>query len=147
MFKYKPGEGAIARGTTFWILAGFAFLAARRYFLWSQRWDFSEKDLLGADLPVLGFPLTPGFLISLAIFGLLAYGVLRLLNFPKFADLLIDTELEMKKVTWPSFDEARKASLVVIACVVVMVVFLTLSDLGLEKVFFGWIYGGGSDGR
>ncbi len=147
MFKYKPGEGVVARGVAFWTLAGFAFLAARRYFLWSQRWDFSEKDLLGTDLPVLGFPLTPGFLISLAMFGVAAWAILRLLNSPKFANLLIDTELEMKKVTWPSFDEARKASLVVIACVVIMVVFLTLADLGLEKVFFGWIYGGGSDGR
>jgi preprotein translocase SecE subunit len=147
MFKYKPGEGGIARATAFWSLAGFAYLAARRFFLWSQRWDFFEKDLLGAEIPVLAFPLTPGFIGSLLIFLVATWGILKLLNAPKAANLLIDTELEMKKVTWPSFDEARKASFVVIACVFVMFVFMTLSDYGLEKLFFQLIYGGSADGR
>jgi len=147
MFKYKPGEGGIARATAFWSLAGFAYLAARRFFLWSQRWEFFEKDLLGVEIPVLAFPLTPGFIGSLLIFLGFTWGILKLLNAPKAADLLIDTELEMKKVTWPSFDEARKASFVVIACVVVMFVFMTLSDYGLEKLFFQLIYGGSADAR
>src|SRR5688572_9421895 len=147
MFKYKPGEGGIARATAFWSLAGFAYLAARRFFLWSQRWDFFERDLLGVEIPVLAFPLTPGFIGSLAIFLVAAWATLKLLNSPKAANLLIDTELEMKKVTWPSFDEARKASFAVIVCVGVMFVFMTLSDYGLEKLFFKLIYGGSADGR
>lgn len=146
MFKYKPGEGGIARATAFWSLAGFAYLAARRFYLWSQRWDFFEKDLLGVEIPVLAFPLTPGFVGSLAIFLVATWAILKLLNAPKAANLLIDTELEMKKVTWPSFDEARKASFVVIVCVGVMFVFMTLSDYGLEKLFFKLIYGGSADG-
>lgn len=147
MFKYKPGEGGIARATAFWSLAGFAFLAGRRFFLWSQRWDFFEKDLLGFEIPVLAFPLTPGFLGSLTIFAVAAWGTLRLVNTPKFADLLIDTELEMKKVTWPSFDEARKASIIVIACVIVLSSFLLLADFGLESFFFKVLYGGSANGR
>jgi preprotein translocase SecE subunit len=146
-FKYKPGEGGIARATAFWSLAGFAYLAARRFYLWSQRFELSEKDLLGVEIPVLAFPLTPGFLAALVLFFAGAWGIVRLLNAPKVADLLIDTELEMKKVTWPSFDEARKASFVVIACVLVMFLFLTLTDFGLEKLFFQLIYGGSADGR
>lgn len=146
MFKYRPGEGGIARATAFWSLAGFAYLAARRFYLWSQRWDFFEKDLLGTEIPVLAFPLTPGFIGAVAIFLLAVWGTMKLLNAPKAANLLIDTELEMKKVTWPSFDEARKASFVVIVCVAVMFVFMTLSDFGLEKLFFKLIYGGSADG-
>lgn len=145
-FKYKPGEGGIARATAFWSLAGFAFLAGRRFFLWSQRWDFFEKDLLGTEIPVLAFPLTPGFIGSMVIFGLAVYGIFRLLNAPKIADLLIDTELEMKKVTWPSFDEARKASFIVIVCVVVLTAFLLLTDFGLERFFFDVLYGGSANG-
>lgn len=146
MFKYKPGEGGYARAAAFWSLAGFAFLAGRRFFLWSQRWEFMEKDLLGTEIPVLAFPLTPGFIASLAIFLAISFGAYRLLNAPKAADLLIDTELEMKKVTWPSFDETRTASFVVIGCVVVMVAFLTASDWSLERLFFRLIYGGGGHG-
>lgn len=147
MFKYRPDEGVIARGTAFWSLAGFAFLAARRFFLWSQRFEWVEKDLLGQLVPVLRIPLTPGFLIALGLFGGFAWGIWRLMNVPKLADLLVETELEMKKVTWPSFDDARKASLVVIACVAILVAYLWLADQGLAVVFLDWIYGGGGDGR
>jgi preprotein translocase SecE subunit len=146
MFKYKPGEGVYARGTAFWTLVGFAYLAGRRFFLWSQRWDFSRKTLL-ADIPVLGMPLTPGLLLGVFVGLLGAWGAWKLVNAPKIADLLVDTELEMKKVTWPSFDESRKASFVVIACVVIMVAFLSLSDMGLERIFFSLVYGGNAHGQ
>lgn len=144
MFKYKPEEGVLARGAAFWALAGFAFLAARRFYLWAQRWEFTRKDLLGSEIPVLALSVTPGLLIATAIGLAATWGVFRLLNLPKFADFFIDTELEMKKVTWPSLEEARGASIVVICCVIVLVAFLTVADLGLEKVFFGLIYGGGN---
>jgi len=146
MFKHRPGEGVYARGVAFWSLAGFAGLFARRLYLWLDRFEFMRKVLL-PEIPVVGVPLTPGFLLSIAIFTGLALAIWKLLNVPKIGDLLIDTELEMKKVTWPSFDESRKAALVVIFCVIVMVVFLSASDLGLEWFFFRVVYGGGIDGR
>jgi preprotein translocase SecE subunit len=147
MFNYKPGEGGIARATAFWSLAGFAFFAGQRFHLWSQRFEFFEKDLLGAEIPVLSLLVTPSLIGGVVIFSLAVWGALRLLNTPKVADLLIDTELEMKKVTWPSFDEARKASFIVIACVVVLTGFLLLADFGLERFFFDVLYGGSTDGR
>ena len=146
MFKYRPGEGVYARGAAFWAIAGFGFLYARRLYLWLDRWDGMRTQLV-AEVPVLGAPLTPAFLIGVAAFLLVAYGAWKLLNAPKIGDLLIDTELEMKKVTWPSFDESRKASFVVIFCVVVMVAFLSVSDWGLEKFFFSLVYGVDHDGR
>ena len=146
MFKYRPGEGVYARGAAFWALAGFAFLYARRLYLWLDRYDVMRRVLAG-EIPVVGTPLTPRLLISLAVFAGLTYAAWRFVNGRKMGDLLVETELEMKKVTWPSFDETRKASLVVMACVAIMVAFLWLSDLGLEKFFFGLVYGGGTDGR
>ncbi len=146
MFKYRPGEGVYARGTAFWALGGFIFLYARRLFLWLDRFDFARKVLL-EEIPVLGTPLTPGFLIAVAVVAAGSYGAWRLLNAPKVADLLVDTELEMKKVTWPSFEESRKSSFVVIVCVVIMVIFLNFSDIGLKWFFFDLVYGSGGHGR
>lgn len=146
MFKHRPGEGVYARGVAFWTLAGFAFLYARRLFLWLDRYD-AMRTVLVPEIPVLGAPLTPGFLAGVVGFALLAWGGWKLVNAPKIGDLLIDTELEMKKVTWPSLDESWKASLVVIFCVVVMVAFLSASDMGLSWFFSSLVYGGAADGR
>jgi len=38
----------------------------------------------------------------------------RLINYQVFADFLIDVELEMTKVTWPSWAELRRATVVVL---------------------------------
>src|SRR5262245_66619461 len=144
MFKYRPDEGVYARGTAFWSLATLAFLAGRRFFFWLQRYEFPRRDLLGEPIPVLAFPLTPGFLIGTLVFAALTYASWRLLNAPKIGDLLVDTELEMKKVTWPSFDDSRKASFVVILCVLIMVVFLAGADFSLQWFFFHVVYRQGS---
>lgn len=143
MFKYRPDEGVYARGTAFWSLAALAFLAGRRFYFYSQRWEFSRKDLVGEPIPVLAFPLTPGFLMGAGVFLLLTYGIWRMVNAKRIGDLLIDTEIEMKKVTWPSMSDSRKASIVVVICVVVMVAFLSASDFGLQWFFFNVVYGQG----
>ena len=144
MFKYRPDEGVYARGTAFWSLACLAFLAGRRFFFWLQRWDFPRKDLLGDPIPILAFPLTPGFLMGALLFGVLTWASWRFLNAQKIGDLLVDTELEMKKVTWPSLEDSRKSSLVVIFCVLIMVVFLAASDFSLQWFFFHIVYRQGS---
>jgi preprotein translocase SecE subunit len=148
MFKHRPGEGVYARGTALWCLVGFAFLAGRRFYYWSQGWNANwPHRALVSEIPVVGMPLTPSLLMGVGVFLLACLGAWKLVAAPKISDILIDTELEMKKVTWPSFDESRKASFVVIFCVVVMVAFLTVSDLGLEWFFFNVVYGGGANGR
>jgi preprotein translocase subunit SecE len=143
MFKYRPDEGVYARGTAFWSLACLAFLAGRRFFFWLQRYEFSRKILVD-NLPVLAFPLTPGFLIGSLLFAVLTWASWRLLNAQKIGDLMVDTELEMKKVTWPSLEDSRKSSLVVIFCVLIMVVFLAAADFSLQWVFFHFVYRQGS---
>ena len=145
MFKYRSGEGVYARGAAFWALTGFVILFARRLYLWLDRFDFARRALL-PEIPVLGMPLTPGLLIGIgvALFGM--WGAWKAVNAGKLGDLLIDTELEMKKVTWPTFEETRKAAFVVIVCVLVMVAFLTAADKGLTWLFFDFVYGGSGHG-
>jgi len=140
MFKYRPDEGVYARGTAFWSMAGLAFLAGRRFFFWTQRWEFSGRDLLGEPIPVLAFPLTPAFLMGAALCLLLSYVGWRVINAAKIADLLVETEIEMKKVTWPSMEDSRKSSVVVIVCVAVMVAFLAASDFGLQWFLLHVVY-------
>ncbi len=45
-----------------------------------------------------------------------------------FVDLLTETETELKKVSWPSKEELRSSTAVVLACMVVLGVFLFAVD-------------------
>ncbi|MBR5704976.1 MAG: preprotein translocase subunit SecE, partial [Deltaproteobacteria bacterium] len=44
------------------------------------------------------------------------------------------SKAEMRKVTWPTLKETKTTSIVVLAFVAVMVVFLGLVDLGFSKL-------------
>jgi preprotein translocase SecE subunit len=140
MFKYRPDEGVYARGTAFWSMAALAFLAGRRFFFFSQRWQFSERDLMGDPIPVLSIPLTPALLMGTFVCLAFCYIAWRVVNAPKIADLLVETEIEMKKVTWPSMEDSRKSSIVVILCVAVMVAFLAACDIGLQWFLMHVVY-------
>ena len=50
------------------------------------------------------------------------------------ADLLIETEAEMKKVTWPSLSETMSGSITVILTVLVLMAILALFDMALGNV-------------
>lgn len=85
-------------------------------------------------LPVVGVELTPAFAIAVVCF---AGGLLlarRLQEKPKNADLLIESEIELRKVTWPSAHEVFNSSLVVVICVVVLMAFLAGADWLLARV-------------
>ncbi len=68
-------------------------------------------------------------LLFLAIGGL---AISRFLNRPKSADLLIETEGELRKVTWPSTSETWSGTIAVIVTVIIMLCFLYASDLFLS---------------
>lgn len=52
----------------------------------------------------------------------------RLVNWPTFADFLINVEAEMKKVSWPSKPELVRASIVVIFTIFFLAISLYLFD-------------------
>jgi preprotein translocase SecE subunit len=87
------------------------------------------------EVPGIGTPLSPGLLITVALVLGSAYFVYYALNRPDLADLLIETESEMRKVTWPTLEEAKNSSLVVVVCVVVMALLITVFDMSLHWVF------------
>ena len=79
----------------------------------------------------LGHPVTYGDVLPIIVFVFVMAAVAWMLNFPKFADFLIETEIEMSRVAWPTRTTVVGSSVVVIVTVVVMSVLLYAVDWGL----------------
>jgi preprotein translocase subunit SecE len=69
--------------------------------------------------------------IPLALFLGLIFAIFKVLNTPKYADFLIATEGEMKKVSWATWKEVRTSTVVVIAVLLLMATVLFAVDLSL----------------
>jgi preprotein translocase SecE subunit len=128
---YKKDQGRYARMTAFWALIGlFAYgclggLAPTLASYFGRPWvsPFPLIGHLGWDTVIaLGVLLAIGFVIH------------RLLNRPKIADLLIDTETELRKVTWPTLSETWVGTMAVAIAVLVMLVFVSASDYVLTFI-------------
>ena len=119
---YKPGQGFWTRiGTS---LGGAILLLFLLLFIHNK---------MPAWVP--GINQNPGLLYGIvAGIGavLLAIGFL-LLNRPKHAEFLIETDAEMKKVSWPTWPELIGSTRVVIIFMLLMGLVLFLYDL-----FFGY---------
>ena len=147
MAKYKPDQGTYARTTALWLLgAMWAFgCYSLYYFLLSFRGEpegegAMVKPLMEGDLPVLGFPLTASFLIAagIGIAGLVV--LMRVLDKPKVADLLIDSETEMRKCTWPSWDETFTSSVVILVVMLFFTGLLAGMDYFLNALMTGVVF-------
>ena len=128
---YKPDQGRLTRLAAFWSLAILIFYGCTSLydtlvgaFEWAARPFFSGFP----RIPVLDLTLNPALLITCAVLAASCYALFRWLNTPKIGDLLIETESEMRKVTWPSLQEAINSSVVVIVCVVFLMAFLAGAD-------------------
>jgi preprotein translocase SecE subunit len=144
---YKKDQGRVARMIAFWsavLLLLYGCTSLRRELaVWfpgslSRPLGYDENVMgSGMRLPVLGVELTPAFLIAAALFLGGAFLIYRWLDRPKNADLLIETESELRKVSWPTLPEAMNGSTVVILCVAFLMVFLAGADwvLGRWSVF------------
>jgi preprotein translocase subunit SecE len=80
-------------------------------------------------VPLVKLVVTPILLIALGLFILGSLGVLYSWNLKRWNDLLIETQLEMKKVSWPKRQELIGSSVIVIFMVLVLGLFLYLVDL------------------
>jgi len=110
---YKPGQGRYARIATGVFLAFFAGYGCR-----------SLQQVLGStSLPSIAVKVIPValFLIAVAVISL---G----LNYPRLADFLIETEIEMGRVVWPTRKEVLASSLVVIVTLLLMAALLYGAD-------------------
>lgn len=134
MSSYKPEQGRMARMATFWSLAILVFYGCYSLRGYLTRFDSLSGAIGGLSIPILGIALSPAFLIAALLFGAAMFLLVRWQSTPKVADLLIETESEMKKVTWPTGTEVINSSVVVIVSVLVMMGFLALSDFVISQL-------------
>lgn len=78
-------------------------------------------------VPLLG-EFHAGTLAAVILQAIITIILLRILRRPKVVDYLIETEHEMRKVTWPTWADTRNGSFAVVVTVVVMLLFLMLVD-------------------
>jgi preprotein translocase SecE subunit len=143
---YKKGQGKTARITAYALLGVLILFGAYRLHatfnvpgegvlvgtsgkLWGD-----TPPLIDASVPVLG-TITIMKVVSVIAFGLGMLALHLVLNGPKMATILIDTEQEMRKVSWPSKTEVRSATIVVVIVTFVMALSLYGFDVGLQHLF------------
>jgi preprotein translocase SecE subunit len=141
MEAYKAGQGSLARLIS-WVLILIAlFLGCVELYSWI--YDKSDGPIIDLevfrDLPLLSVPLSWKLLFCVALFFGLLWLIRRYLRRPQTVDTLIETELELKKVSWPTKDESMNATWVVVLVTVLMTVTLSVFD-GLLGALFRMIF-------
>lgn len=114
---YKPTQGRITRQVTcatVWLVIGLA-----AYKLYQTLYAAGEWQYIGS--------------FALLVTGL--WAGYRLVNYAKFADFLIAVEAEMNKVSWPSWAELVRSSLVVIFVIFFLAIVLFGYDMIWKFVF------------
>jgi len=133
---YKPEQGRYARMTSFWVLIAFWAFGCWSLWITLQGWltrllpetvHRGLRDGVLFRIPVLG-EVNLAKILAIAAFAVGAWLIHKILHMPRIADLLIDTEAELRKVTWPTSKETYEASTVVIVTVVVLVAFVFAAD-------------------
>lgn len=141
---YKPEQGRYVRLSAFWGLTVLWFygcfrlaetLADLRY-----EWASSLRTKIVEELPLVEWPVTPAILIAGLVF-LAGMAVFQFwLNRPHVADLLIETEAELKKVTWPTMPDTASSSLIVLITVLVIFLLVAVYDFGLSQLIDKLLY-------
>jgi len=140
MDEYKPGQGGLARLSTWLILVSALFLGVVELYSWLHR--RGDGAIFGLDrwrvfrsLPFFGVPLSWKVLLCVVLLVGLLWLVRRYMTKPRTVDMLIETELEMKKVSWPTLDESLNATWVVVLVTVLLTGALFFFDFAL-----GWLF-------
>lgn len=127
----KPGQGAASRWVAYLFLGVLLALGVHSLFGLLYR---ESATALVAGLPVLGDLTWAKVICALGfVFGALA--IHKVLNRPAVVDLLIDTEQELKKVSWPSGSDVKGATLVVSVVTLVTGAILFWADELLMLLF------------
>jgi preprotein translocase subunit SecE len=128
---YRPGQGAKSRVGAGIALMVLAIFAAVR---------FHQLLPAGRGLPVLGLNVPMSALWACALFLFETVVVVYFLAGPdiggaylrkkarRFVDLLVDTQLELEKVVWPSREDLRNSTVIVLIAIVLMGAFIVCVD-------------------
>ena len=131
---YKKDQGRMARMAAFWSLAVLIFYGCvSLHTELASMFPEMGRSLGGFRIPILGMDFSPALIVAGLLLATSLWLLYRWQDKPKNADLLIETESELRKVTWPTLDEAITSSVVVIICVLFLMVFLAGADWFLGR--------------
>lgn len=112
---YKRSQGKIARQVTFAALALIVVLAA-----WCLN-DYYVNKVGSGDVAKYWIP---GLVFAAGL-----WASFRVVQMPSFADFLISVEAEMNKVSWPTWTELVRSSMVVILMIFILASILFFYDV------------------
>jgi preprotein translocase SecE subunit len=141
--SYRSDQGRHARMAAFWAMVFFLVFGCRFMNDLLIQSPALREPLGGIRIPVVGVSLSPAFLISFGVFVVCLLAVVRWQQRPRVADLLIETEAELRKVTWPKGSEVWNSAIIVIVFVVLLGIFLAATDAVLFRVMRYLILGPG----
>ena len=124
---YKKAQGKYVRMATL----GAALLLG----LFGGNQIYAHYSDLPVIFQVLGYEINWGHILGVGVFLLFFLGALWAVNYPRFVDLLIDTESELRRVNWPSRRQVLEATGVVITVVIILSIFIVLVDRGVIITF------------
>ncbi len=135
MMEYaKPGLGRWSRTGALVGIGALALFGAYAFYMYPSLSSPWWQDLWKAVLFGKSLSVKPILFPSAAILATVVLVSYLLLNRDKWAEFLIETEGELKKVSWPARKEYLGSSLVVVLVVAVISAFLHFVDLGLSEV-------------
>ena len=130
---YKRGQGTWTRGGAALGLLGMGTASAVQTGIWMNAYrQMTEIAVFGMKIPMY---YGIGLYVPVAIFLVFAVLTVYACNAARPADLLIETEIEMRKVTWPTAREVMGATVVVIIVVLILGMYMWLLDL----MFVKWV--------
>ena len=142
---YKHGQGKLSRGLGALATGLSAVFACYRLYRWLGDHAAFRTAVPGIPPNILGgdLPTNWALVVALGVFLAMAFGIYYASNMPRVVDFLLDTEAEMRKVSWPSAREVWGSSLVVLALVAILGLYILGVDYGLTSLrgllrkFFG----------
>lgn len=123
------------------VLFGCSFLHAVLVGNFEATRTVLDVPVVGNSIPIVGVQLTPAFLLSAFIFFVGMFLIYRWQQRPKVADLLIDTESELRRVAWPSPQQIVNSSIVVGVSVLLIGFYLAFADWFLTRVMQYLLFG------
>lgn len=141
--SYTKDQGRYARMIAFWgivLLVAYGCFHGGGLVTVLDGWLGQSNTTFVEPFPLLG-ALKTSTLIALGVVAVTMWIVHRVTTAPRVATALVETELEMQKVTWPTWPETWVGTMAVVCTVLVLFLFLTVVDLVLTEVL-GSIWGG-----
>ncbi len=135
---YKKGDAKLTRRVAYFGILVLVVWGFREFAKQLMAWEWTKstrKVLWNFELPFYQQPLSIAVGICILLTIVVGFYLFKLLNGNRVGPLLVDTESELKKVAWPSWDDAKQSTVIVLVFVAATAMFLTAVEFGLKHIF------------